>query len=85
MRLPKLTVNMDLSQFTGREVTEPRFTASQIGVEAQHAFRHKAPKAAAGRAMGVEKSYSGQCCRRDPQSGKFLDCCYGQCRVVDSC
>ena len=45
----------------------------------------QAPRMPAVRPMGIEASYSGACCRRDPATGKFLDCCYGPCRVVNSC
>jgi hypothetical protein len=64
---------MKLPQLNDGEMRQS-CTAQSRGVPALHS---------AG--AGVEQSYSGACCRRDPASGKFLDCCYGQCRVVSSC
>jgi hypothetical protein len=55
------------------------------GVDTRRGHDAQAPRMPAARLLGIEASYSGACCRRDAATGKFLDCCYGPCRVVNSC
>jgi len=80
MRLPKLTQAAD--RFASTRCPIARGQSRTDGLLPQHAMPRR-PNDILPRAP--DRNYAGECCRRDSVTGKFLDCCYGPCRVVDSC